>query len=298
MIAFSDLYGGTYRLFERVFRPWGLDARYNDTTDPVALARLADESTRLIWIETPTNPMLRLLDIAAIAREVQALNANRATDKHISLAVDNTFATPVLQRPIDLGADLVVHSTTKYLGGHSDVIGGAVIAADASRLTPIKFYQNAAGAVPGPFDCFLTHRGIKTLHVRVARHCENASQIAHWAAGRPEFLNVIYPGLESHPDHRMARRQMSGGGGIVTCELAGGLRAAQRLLSRTRLFACAESLGGVESLISHPASMTHASVPPDQRRRIGIVDGLVRLSVGIEDPQDLIEDLETALKPS
>jgi cystathionine gamma-lyase len=239
--------------------------------------------------------MLRLLDIAAIAREVRAANASRPTDKHILLVVDNTFATPALQRPIDLGADLVVHSTTKYLGGHSDVIGGAVIAADVSRLEPIRFYQNAAGAVPGPFDCFLTHRGIKTLHVRMARHCENALQIARWAAGRPEFVQVIYPGLESHPDHRLARQQMRAGGGIVTCVLAGGLEAAKHLLSRTKLFACAESLGGVESLISHPATMTHASVPPDRRQRIGIVDGLVRLSVGIEDWHDLIEDLEAAL---
>jgi cystathionine gamma-lyase len=297
LVAFSDLYGGTYRLFERVFRPWGLQTRYSENTDAAAFADLLDESTRMVWIETPTNPMLRLLDIAAIARMIREANMSRAADRRVLLAVDNTFATPVLQRPIELGADLAVHSTTKYLGGHSDVIGGAVVAVDAQRLAPIKFYQNAAGAVPGPFDCFLTHRGIKTLHVRMARHCENALQVARWAAGRQEFERVFYPGLDSHPDYQLARRQMTAGGGIVTCVLTGGLDAAKRFLSHTRLFACAESLGGVESLISHPASMTHASVPRDQRERIGIVESLVRLSVGIEDAHDLIEDLETALKP-
>lgn len=297
LLACGDLYGGTYRLFERVFRPWGLDARYADSTDAGAFARLLDSSTRLIWIETPTNPMLRLLDIAAIAQVAREANARRAADRRILLVVDNTFATPALQRPIELGADLVVHSTTKYLGGHSDVIGGAVISVDAARLEPIRFYQNAAGGVPGAFDCYLTQRGIKTLHLRMARHCENALQIARWAAGRREFERVIHPGLESHPDHALARRQMAGSGGIVTCVLAGGLDAAKRFLERTRLFACAESLGGVESLISHPATMTHASVPRERRARLGVVDGLVRLSVGIEDPADLIADLEAAFGP-
>ncbi len=292
LVAFADMYGGTFRLLERVFKPWGLLPRYTDSTDPAALAALIDNTTRLVWVETPTNPMLRLLDIAALAEAVRA--AQTRAHRPILLAVDNTFATPALQRPIELGADLVVHSTTKYLNGHSDVIGGAVVAAEADVLEPIRFYRNAAGGVPGPFDCYLTQRGLKTLEVRMRRHCDNAARVAEWASGRPAFERVIYPGLPTHPDHHLARRQMHGGGGMVTCVLRGGLKAAKRFLSATRLFACAESLGGVESLINHPAIMTHASMPPEVRERIGIVDGLIRLSVGIEDPEDLIEDLAAA----
>jgi cystathionine beta-lyase/cystathionine gamma-synthase len=302
LVAFSDLYGGTYRLLEQVFRPWGLVTRYTDDTNPAAIAALIDATTRLVWIETPTNPLLRLLDIGAIARVVREANASRggATDdplnpNRVRFAVDNTFATPALQRPLEHGADLVVHSTTKYIGGHSDLVGGAVVAAQAALLRPIRFYQNAAGGVPGAFDCFLAHRGLKTLAVRVQRHCESALRIAQWAAEQAAFERVIYPGLASHPDHALARRQMSGWGGMVTCVLRGGLEAARRFMAGTRLFACAESLGGVESLVNHPALMTHASMPREVRERIGVVDGLIRLSVGLEDIEDLIEDLAAAV---
>lgn len=314
IVAYNDLYGGTFRLFERVFKPWGLQTRYTGSTDPAALIDLIDATTRLVWIETPTNPMLHLLDIQAIARGVRDAERRLGTGtpsalktvaappgvsppRHegIVLAVDNTFASPALQQPMALGADLVLHSTTKYLGGHSDVVGGAVVAANAAVLDPIRFTQNAAGGVPGPFDCFLTHRGIKTLHVRMRQHCENAAAIARWAVGQKAFSRVIYPGLESHPQHALAARQMSGFGGMVTCVFRDGLSAASRFMSATKLFACAESLGGVESLVNHPAIMTHASVPREIRERIGIVDGLVRLSVGIEDVDDLIADLEQAL---
>ncbi|MCG3128086.1 MAG: Cystathionine beta-lyase [Phycisphaerae bacterium] len=315
IVAYNDLYGGTFRLFERVFKPWGLQTRYTGSTDPAALIGLIDATTRLVWIETPTNPMLHLLDIQAISRGVReaerrlgmgtpaALKAIAAAPgvppaRHdgIVLVVDNTFASPALQQPIALGADLVLHSTTKYLGGHSDVVGGAVVAANQAVLDPIRFTQNAAGGVPGPFDCFLTHRGIKTLHIRMRQHCENAAAVARWALGQKAFSRVIYPGLESHPQHALAARQMSGFGGMVTCVLKDGLRAASRFMAATRLFACAESLGGVESLVNHPAIMTHASVPREIREQIGIVDGLVRLSVGIEDASDLIADLEQALR--
>jgi cystathionine gamma-lyase len=299
VVAYSDLYGGTYRLFERVFKPWGLVPHYTDSTNPADIAALIDRTTRLVWIESPTNPLLRLLDVAAVARAVHErqqslIRAGHGVDR-ILLVVDNTFATPALQRPLELGADLVLHSTTKYIGGHSDVIGGAVIAASPDVLEPIRFFQNAAGGVPGPLDCYLVHRGLKTLTLRMRQHCENAQRIAEWAAAQAAFETVIYPGLPTHPQHELARRQMSGGGGMVTCVLRGGLDAARHLLSSTKLFACAESLGGVESLVNHPALMTHASVPPAVRERIGIVDGLVRLSVGLEDADDLIADLAQAL---
>jgi cystathionine beta-lyase/cystathionine gamma-synthase len=293
VVAYSDMYGGTYRLLEQVFRPWGLDARYTDDTDPAAIAALVDDTTRIVWLETPTNPMLRLIDIAGLA---QALKSRATKHGHrIWLAVDNTFATPALQRPLELGADIVVHSATKYLGGHSDVIGGALIANDAELIEKVLFTQNAVGAVPGPFDCYLTHRGIKTLNVRMRAHCENAMRIASWCAEQPGFEQVIYPGLPDHPHHELACRQMAGFGGIVTLVLKGGFDAAARFMSTTKLFACAESLGGVESLVNHPAIMTHASMPRDLRERIGVVDGLVRLSVGVEDCDDLIADLAGAL---
>ncbi len=298
VVAFSDLYGGTYRLFERVFRPWGLETRYTDDTDPQAIAALVDETTRLVWLETPTNPMLHLLDIAEVATAIRGkgrLPATLGDGSGPLLCVDNTFASPALQQPITLGADLVLHSTTKYLGGHSDVVGGAVVTRTAAMMEPLRFHQNAAGAVPGPFDCFLTHRGIKTLAIRMKAHSENALTIARWAAEQSAFERVIYPGLDSHPQHTLARQQMSGFGGIVTCVLEGGFDAASRFMSATKLFSCAESLGGVESLVNHPAVMTHASIPREIRERIGVVDGLVRLSVGIEDPADLIADLEQAL---
>ena len=294
LVAYADCYGGTYRLLERVFRPWGLEPRYTTDTRPEAFAERIDDSTGMVWIETPTNPMLRLLDIEAIGRAIR--ERERQTGRKVWFVVDNTFATPALQQPLRLGADLVVHSTTKYLGGHSDVVGGAVVAREAEAIEPILFYQNAAGAVSSPLDCYLTHRGIKTLELRMARHCENAMRIARWAVEQPQIEKVIYPGLPDHPDHELARRQMRAFGGMVTIVLRGGLEAANAFMRALRVFACAESLGGVESLANHPAIMTHASVPRERREELGIVDGLVRLSVGIEDPDDLIEDLAAALK--
>jgi cystathionine beta-lyase/cystathionine gamma-synthase len=284
--AAADLYGGTFRLLERVFKPWGLVARYTEDPSPAGFAAILTRATKLVWIETPTNPLLQVVDIAAIAE----LSHRAGT----LLAVDNTFASPYLQQPLKLGADLVVHSTTKYLGGHSDVIGGAVVGSKA-LLEPIQFYQNAAGGVPGPFDAWLTLRGIKTLAVRMERHCANARHLASWLSRHPSIDRVYYPGLASHANHDLARRQMRDFGGMISIRVKGEVDAAQRLLTRTRLFSLAESLGGVESLIGHPATMTHASIPAEIRVARGIDDGLVRLSVGIEDADDLQADLEAAL---
>jgi cystathionine gamma-lyase len=284
--AAADLYGGTFRLLERVFKPWGLVTAYTEDPTPAGFARILTPATRLVWIETPTNPLLQILDIAAIA--------NLAHRAGALLAVDNTFASPYLQQPLRLGADLVVHSTTKYLGGHSDVIGGAVIGR-RDLLQPIAFYQNAAGGVPGPFDAWLTLRGLKTLAVRMERHCVNGRKLAAWLAEQPQVRRVYYPGLASHPGHELARRQMRDFGGMISVSLKGGSEAALQLLTRTRLFSLAESLGGVESLIGHPATMTHASIPAEIRQARGIDDGLVRLSVGIEDVDDLQDDLRQAL---
>jgi cystathionine gamma-lyase len=284
--AAADLYGGTYRLLERVFKPWGLVCRYTEDANPAGFARILTPTTRLVWVETPTNPLLQIVDIAAIADLAHRAGA--------VLAVDNTFASPYLQQPLSLGADLVVHSTTKYLGGHSDVIGGAVVGRQ-DLLQPIAFYQNAAGGVPGPFDAWLTLRGVKTLAVRMERHCANARRLAAWLAELPQVRRVYYPGLPGHPGHDLARRQMRDFGGMISVSLKGGKEAALRLLTRTKLFSLAESLGGVESLIGHPATMTHASIPPEIRQARGIDDGLVRLSVGIEDADDLQEDLRQAL---
>jgi cystathionine gamma-lyase len=284
--AAADLYGGTFRLLERVFKPWGLVARYTEDASPAGFAKILTAATRLVWVETPTNPLLQLVDIAAIAGLAHKAGA--------LLAVDNTFASPYLQQPLALGADLVVHSTTKYLGGHSDVIGGAVIG-KRELLQPIAFYQNAAGGVPGPFDAWLTLRGIKTLAVRMERHCANARRLAGWLTEHPAVRRVYYPGLPSHPGHDIAKRQMRDFGGMMSLTLHGGKDAALRLLTRTKLFSLAESLGGVESLIGHPATMTHASIPAEIRVARGIDDGLVRLSVGIEDVEDLQEDLRQAL---
>jgi cystathionine gamma-lyase len=284
--AAADLYGGTYRLLERVFKPWGLVSRYTDDPAPAGFRKIITTKTKLVWIETPTNPLLQILDIAAIAELAHKAGA--------ILAVDNTFASPYLQQPIALGADLVVHSTTKYLGGHSDVVGGAVIGRK-ELLQPIAFFQNAAGGVPGPFDAFLTLRGIKTLAVRMDRHSANARRLAPWLAEQPDVERVYFPGLPSHPGHELARKQMRDFGGMISVVVKRGKAGALRLLTRTRLFSLAESLGGVESLISHPATMTHASIPADVREARGVVDGLVRLSVGIEDVDDLQEDLRQAL---
>ncbi len=286
VVAAADLYGGTYRLLERVFRPWGLVARYTDDPSPEGFAKIISPRTKLVWIETPTNPLLQLLDIAAIAELTHKAGA--------ILAVDNTFASPYLQQPLKLGADLVIHSTTKYLGGHSDVVGGAVVGRK-ELLNPIAFYQNAAGGVPGPFDAFLTLRGIKTLAVRMERHCANARRLAGWLAEHPRAERVYYPGLPSHPGHDLARRQMRDFGGMISVRIRGGKDGSLRFMTRTKLFSLAESLGGVESLVCHPATMTHASIPADVRIARGVDDGLVRLSVGIEDVDDLQRDLQQAL---
>jgi cystathionine beta-lyase/cystathionine gamma-synthase len=285
--AAADLYGGTVRLLERVFKPWGLTARYTDDPSIAGFEQILTPKTRLVWIESPTNPLLQVIDIAALA--------DRAHRAGALLAVDNTFASPYLQQPLALGADLVVHSTTKYLGGHSDVVGGAVVGSNA-LLEPIKFYQNAAGGVPGPFDCFLTLRGLKTLAVRMDRHCANARRIAEWLRSHPAVDRVYYPGLENDPGHAIARKQMRDFGGMVSLRLRGGDAAARKFLTRTRLFSLAESLGGVESLVCHPATMTHASIPLEARLARGVDDGLIRLSVGIEDCDDLRNDLANALK--
>jgi cystathionine beta-lyase/cystathionine gamma-synthase len=287
VVAAADLYGGTFRLLDKVFGPWGLTAKYTDDATPEGFQKLVSPKTKLIWIETPTNPLLQILDIAAIADVAKKAGA--------LLAVDNTFASPFLQQPLRLGADLVVHSTTKYLGGHSDVIGGAIVGNEA-LLDPIKFFQNAAGAVPGPFDCYLTLRGIKTLAVRMERHCANAVELSDWLEKQPQVAKLYYPGLLTHPGHAIAARQMRGFGGMISLQLQGGADAAKRFLSRTHLFSLAESLGGVESLVNHPATMTHASIPQAVREARGVDDGLIRLSVGIEDVADLKADLAHALK--
>ena len=286
VVASADLYGGTFRLLDKVFKPWGLVTKYTDDSSPAGFEKLMTKATKIVWIETPTNPLLQILDIAALAE---------LAHKHGALlAVDNTFASPYLQRPLALGADLVVHSTTKYLGGHSDVVGGAVIGRK-ELLEPIKFYQNAAGGVPGPFDAFLTLRGLKTLAVRMERHCANAGHLAAWLKQQPQVERVFYPGLPEHPGHAVAARQMRGFGGMISLKLKGGAEAARRFMSRTKLFSLAESLGGVESLVCHPATMTHASIPIEIRSARGVDDGLIRLSVGIEDVKDLEGDLRNAL---
>ena len=289
VLASDDLYGGTYRLFERVRRrSAGLDFSFVDLSDPAALASAVKPRTRMIWIETPSNPLLKLIDLQSIA----AFTKSRG----ILAVADNTFASPYLQRPLEHGFDLVVHSATKYLNGHSDMVGGVVIVGDNPGLAErLSFLQNAVGAIGGPFDSFLALRGLKTLHLRMERHCENAGAIASWLSRHPGVARVIYPGLESHPQHALAASQMSGFGGMVTAILQGDLASTWRFLENCRLFALAESLGGVESLIEHPAIMTHASLPAEWRRAAGIADTLVRLSVGVEDIEDLKEDLGGAL---
>jgi cystathionine gamma-lyase len=289
VIASDDLYGGTFRLFERVrSRSQALTASYVDMADLDALAAAIRPETRLIWIETPTNPTLKLVDIERVAQF--------AKRSGILTVVDNTFASPYVQRPLELGVDIVVHSTTKYLNGHSDMVGGVAVVGDNAELAErLAFLHNAVGAISGPFDSFLALRGLKTLALRMERHSANALELARWLERHPRVRRVHYPGLESHPQYALARRQMHGFGGIVTVELDADLAATKRVLERTHLFQLAESLGGVESLIEHPAIMTHASIPPERRRALGIDDGLIRLSVGIEDVDDLREDLAGAL---
>lgn len=290
VLATQDLYGGTYRLFQRVWAKFGLEFSFVSGEDPDEVRRALKPNTKLLWIETPSNPLLNIVDIRALSTV--------AHERGVLVVVDNTFATPYLQRPIELGADIVVHSTTKYLGGHSDVVGGALCIKERAIYEQLKFYQNAVGAVPGPLDCFLVLRGIKTLALRMRQHCENAQRVAEYLAQHPEVERVLYPGLPSHSGHALARRQMDGFGGMVSVVLKGGLQRALRFMRATHLFRLAESLGGVESLMCHPATMTHASIPPEERARIGISDALIRLSVGIEDAEDLIADLEQALQAS
>jgi len=289
VIAMDDLYGGSFRLFERVRRrSAGLDFTFMDLNDTAALKAALQPNTRMIWAETPTNPMLKLVDLPKLGAFAR---------KHgLILVVDNTFCSPILQRPLEHGAHLVLHSATKYLNGHSDMVGGIVVAGEDSELVEkMGFLQNSVGAVAGPFDSFLAMRGLKTLHLRMRAHCQNASELATWLTRHPAIEQVIYPGLKSHPQYALARRQMDGPGGIITIEVKGGLRNARRVLERCHLFALAESLGGVESLVDHPAIMTHASVPAANRRKLGISDGLIRLSVGVEDVRDLREELAAAL---
>ncbi|MFZ5606119.1 MAG: cystathionine gamma-synthase [Pseudomonadota bacterium] len=289
VIAMDDLYGGSYRLFERVRRrSAGLKFSYVDLTDPEALAAAITPDTKLVWIETPTNPLLKIVDIAAIAAIAK---------KHgLLVAVDNTFASPILQRPLALGADIVMHSATKYLNGHSDMVGGVLVVGDDAGLgEQLAFLQNSVGAVQGPFDSFLALRGLKTLHLRMRAHCDNALALAQWLQTHDAVAEVIYPGLPSHPHHALAARQMAGFGGMLSIRLKGGFDAARRVCERLQLFTLAESLGGVESLVNHPALMTHASIPPARRAQLGIDDALLRLSVGVEDAADLRADLAQAL---
>jgi cystathionine gamma-lyase len=288
IIAMDDLYGGTYRLFERVRkRSAGLDFSFIDLNDRAALKAALKPNTRMIWAETPTNPMLKLVDLKMLGEFAK---------KHgLILVVDNTFCSPMLQRPIEHGAHLVLHSATKYLNGHSDMVGGIVVANDQEMAERMGFLQNSVGAVAGPFDSFLAMRGLKTLHLRMRAHCAGAGELASWLEKHPAIEKVIYPGLKSHPQHALAKRQMDGFGGIISAEVKGGLKKSRRMLERCHLFALAESLGGVESLIEHPAIMTHASVPLVNRKRLGISDGLIRLSVGVEDIADLRAELDAAL---
>ena len=288
--AMDDLYGGTFRLFERVRRrSAGLDFSFVDLTDPAAFEAAIRPDTRVVWIETPTNPLLKIVDIAAISAIAK---------RHgLKVVVDNTFASPILQRPLELGADIVMHSATKYLNGHSDMVGGMLVVGDDADLAErLTFLQNAVGGVQGPFDSFLALRGLKTLHLRMRAHCENAMELAQWLETHPAIERVAYPGLASHPHHALAKRQMDGFGGIVTIFVKGGFEASKRFCERTELFTLAESLGGVESLVNHPAIMTHASIPPQRRAELGITDNLVRLSVGVEDVADLRADLAQALQ--
>lgn len=287
VVAGDDLYGGTIRLFDRVFSNFNLRFTFVDGRDPKNFEKSITSKTKLIWIETPTNPLLRLIDIKEVSKIAKA--------KNILLAVDNTFSSPYFQKPLDLGADIVVHSTTKYLGGHSDVVGGTIVISNEELYKKLRFFQNAVGATPGPFDSWLVLRGIKTLAIRMKKHEENAIKIAEFLEKHPKVKKVNYPGLKSHSQHELAKRQMSGFGGMISFEINGGYDFAKKVVESTKIFALAESLGGVESLIGHPVTMTHVGVPKEQREKIGITDNLIRISVGIEHVDDLIKDLKQAL---
>jgi cystathionine gamma-lyase len=288
VVVSDDVYGGTFRLFDKVFKRQGLSFSFVDLSRPESFAAALTPKTKMVWVESPTNPMLKLIDLARIAEQ--------ARSRGILSVCDNTFMTPYFQRPLELGFDVVAHSTTKYLNGHSDVVGGFVCTNRDDVAERMYFLQNAVGGVPGPLDCFLVLRGVKTLHVRMERHAQNAMKVARFLSSHPKVRRVTYPGLESYPQHALARTQMKGFGGMMTFDIQGGLEAARRFLKAVKIFACAESLGGVESLIEHPAIMTHASVPKETREQLGITDGLIRLSVGIEDGQDLVDDLAQALE--
>ncbi len=301
VLAGNDVYGGTYRMFKRVYEDYGITFSFVDMSDLDAVSAAIQPNTRMIWIETPTNPMLKVADLRAIAELIAPQSAQRTQSGENTnasvvkplLVVDNTFASPYLQQPLKLGADIVVHSATKYLGGHSDVVNGLVVLNDADIFTKLKFLQNAIGAVPGPFDCFLVLRGIKTLHLRMERHSANAMKIATWLESHPKVQQVIYPGLKSHPQHDVAQRQMCAFGGMISFVVKGGPAEAQRIAEATRIFALAESLGGVESLIEVPAAMTHMSVANSP---LAVDPALIRLSVGVENVEDLIADLEQAMQ--
>jgi cystathionine gamma-lyase len=288
VVSTNDLYGGTYRLFTKIFEPFGIKFTFVDMADPANVAAAITPKTRLVWVETPTNPTLRIVDIAAVAKLTQG--------KDILLAVDNTFASPYLQNPMDLGADIVMHSVTKFLGGHSDVVMGALVVNDDALAERLAFIQNSCGATPGPQDCFLVLRGLKTLHLRMERHCTNGRAVAEFLAQHPKVGKVYWPGLESHANHAVAKRQMRDFGGMMSFTIKGDkLEDANKFLSTCKLFSLAESLGGVESLMGHPASMTHASIPREERIKTGVTDSLIRLSVGVEDAEDLLADLARAL---
>jgi cystathionine beta-lyase/cystathionine gamma-synthase len=286
VVASDDLYGGTYRLFQRVLTKFGISFTFVDMANKDKVYQSIQENTKMVWIETPTNPLLKLCDIQQ--------TADICKEKGLLLAVDNTFMSPYFQKPLNLGADIVVHSTTKYLGGHSDVVGGCIVTSDEQIYTDLKFIQNSMGAIPGPFDSWLTLRGLKTLALRMREHNKNGMAIAKFLENHPKIEKVNYPGLESHPQYELAKKQMSGFGGMISFEVKGGLDAGKVVATNTKLFALAESLGGVESLIGHPATMTHAAIPREERMKIGLNDGLIRVSVGIEDEADLIQDLEQA----
>ena len=289
VISTNDLYGGSYRIFKTIFEKYGINFHFVDMVDVQNISNKINDKTKLIWIETPTNPMMNIIDVKSIV-EI-------AKTKRIKVAVDNTFATPYLQRPLELGADIVMHSVTKYLGGHSDVVMGALVTNDESLAEEMYRIQNSSGAVCGPMDSFLVLRGVKTLHLRVQRHCENGEKVAHFLHNNPQVDQVYWPGFTTHPNHEVAKEQMNGFGGMISFTLVGdSLDKAKSIVSKTKLFTLAESLGGVESLIGHPSTMTHASIPREERMKSGVLDSLIRLSVGIEDASDLIEDLENAFK--
>ena len=288
VVSTNDLYGGSFRLFKTIFEKYGIKFHFVSMLDTSAIEEKINSNTKLIWVETPTNPMMNIIDIKAVSQIAKGNN--------VLLAVDNTFATPYLQTPLDLGADIVMHSVTKYLGGHSDVVMGALICNDEKIAEEIYRIQNSSGAVCGPQDSFLVLRGIKTLHLRVQRHCENGEKIAKWLVNHPKVDKVYWPGFESHPNHAVAKKQMKGFGGMISFTLKGNsLEASHEIVAKVKIFCLAESLGGVESLIGHPATMTHASIPKEEREKSGVVDSLIRLSVGVEDVEDLIQDLDNAM---